>query len=376
MRGDGKTAVRAGYSIFYVNDQSIAAPETMTETNTGLSGLSDSVGLSNRISAGLPAIPVPVFQVPLTVSDEYFTNPLNTVGLVDPNLKTPYVQQYSFGIQQEFLHTVFETRYVGNHATRGYRAFDYNQIQIQSNGFLSDFLKPAQSNGFLALNSTGVFNPAYNSRLAGSQPLPVFARLESGGFLGDPTVRNLIETGQAGQLAAALTRKTRKNGSVVFFQNQNALGSDMLSNYSDSTYKSLQLSARHRARAGLDVTANYSFSKVLSDAAGDSQSRIEQFLDVNNPKLERAPANFDPAPFPSNRPSLTTSPFGGTHYLNYRPLNRFIEGWSLRHSHVLAIRRAILHSLRLRYAQSLGRAVALTTTPPTQRLPVPNSPAS
>ena len=169
--GNGKTAFRAGYSISYVNDQALVAPETMTETNSGLTGLAGGTGLSGRVSTGLPPIVPPVYQVPLTVADNYANNPFNTVGLVNPGLNTPYVQQYSVGIQHEFLHTVFEARYVGNHVVGGYRAFDYNQVIIQQNGFLADFLN-AENNGNLSLQATGTFNPAYNSRIAGSQPLP------------------------------------------------------------------------------------------------------------------------------------------------------------------------------------------------------------
>ena len=62
---------------------------------------------------------------------------------------------------------------------------------------------------------------------------------------------------------------------------------------------------------------------MLSDAAGDSQSRIEQFLDINNPKIERAPANFD------LRHAFKTAT---TYDLPYRagwPLKRIFSGWSL-----------------------------------------------
>ena len=60
------------------------------------------------------------------------------------------MQQYSIGIQHDFKGTVVEARYVGNHVVGGYRAFDFNQVQINANGFLEDFLR-AQKNGFLAL---------------------------------------------------------------------------------------------------------------------------------------------------------------------------------------------------------------------------------
>ena len=80
---------------------------------------------------------------------------------------------------------------------------------------------------------------------------------------------------------------------MPFFANPDAIGADMLTNFSSASYNSLQLEARHRMRSGLSLTANYSFSKVLSDADGDSQSRFQNLLDIHNPKLERSRANFD-----------------------------------------------------------------------------------
>jgi hypothetical protein len=324
--GNGKTAFRAGYSISYVNDQAMVAPETMTETNSGLVGLAQATGLSGRVSSGLAPIMAPAYQVPITLAQNYASSPFNTVGLVNPGLNTPYVQQYSAGIQQEFLHTVFEARYVGNHMVGGYRAFDYNQVIIQQNGFLTDFLN-AENNGNLALQATGTFNPAYNSRLQGSQPLPVFAKLQSGGQLTNGTIRNLIQTGQVGQLAATYA-EDQANGSVSFFQNPYTLGADMLNNYSNSTYNSLQVEARHRASSGLEFTANYTFSKVLSDTSGDSQSRIEQFLDINNQKIERSRANFD-LRHSIKGTAVYDLPFGKSHMLHYGPVNKVIEGWSV-----------------------------------------------
>ena len=260
--GNGKTAFRASYSINYVNDQALVAPESMVEGNAGLIGLAQNAGLSGQVTGSLPAIVSPVYQVPLSLADNYATNPFNTVGLIDPTLRTPYVQQWSVGIQQEFLHTVFEARYVGNHMVGGYRAFDYNQVNINADGFYQDYLR-AQSNGLLAEKQNGVFNPAYNSRLPGSQQLPVFAQLYGGGLLSDSTIRNYIQDGEVGALAATY-QENDLNGSVNFFANPNALGTDMLNNYSNSTYNSLQLVVRHpvRSAGSVDFSANYlSFSQ-------------------------------------------------------------------------------------------------------------------
>ena len=102
---------------------------------------------------------------------------------------------------------------------------------------------------------------------------------------------NLIEQGQVGELAS-FYQTNGWNGAVNFFTNPYALGADMLTNYSSSSYNSLQLEARHRTHSGLSFEANYTFSKVLSDGDGDVQSRFQAFLDINNPASNaRAPTS-------------------------------------------------------------------------------------
>ena len=107
--------------------------------------------------------------------------------------------------------------------------------------FCADFLR-AQNNGFLAQARNGTFNPAYNASIPGSQPLTVFPKLDSGGFLTDPTVRFYLETGEVGELAT-IYQTNELNGSVNFFKNPFALGADLITNYSSSSYNSLQLQA-------------------------------------------------------------------------------------------------------------------------------------
>jgi hypothetical protein len=323
VSGDGKTAVRGGYAISYVNDQEILAPEYLLELNNGLQSIVSTTGLSNRVSTGLPAIVPPTFQVPLTVADNYANNPFNTVGMIDPNLRHPYVQQYSIGIQHQVKDTVFEARYVGNHMVGGYRGFDYNQVIVNENGFLPDFLR-AQNNGFLAMAQSGVFNPNYNANIPGSQPLTVFPKLARG-VLNNANVLYYLQDGEVGELGNYL-QTNALNGSVNFYQNPDALGTDLLTNYSSSSYNSLQLEARHQMRSGLSFEANYTFSKVLSDADGDSQSRIQQFLDLGNPKIERSRANFDLTHM-IKADGFYELPFGKGHQLHYRPLDRVIGGW-------------------------------------------------
>jgi hypothetical protein len=79
-------------------------------------------------------------------------------------------------------------------------------------------------------------------------------------------------------------------------------------------------------RSGMSFEANYTFSKVLSDADGDSQNRIQHFLDINNPKIERSRANFDLTHM-IKADGFYELPFGKGHRLHFRPLNRVIDGW-------------------------------------------------
>ena len=285
--GKGKTSIRGGYSISFFNDDSITAIRNNATTNTGLAANSQIVNLVARASA-LPAIPEPVYKVPRTQLDNYRLDPAAALGLPDPNLRTPYAQQYSFGIQHDVKGTLFELRYVGNHGTKLLRAFDYNQVVVKENGFLADFVR-ARNNAFLSERAGQGFNGAYSG--PGSQPLTVFPQLGNA-LLTNATIQLRLRQGEVGELAT-LYQTNGLNGSVNFFRNQNALGANFISNGGNSTYNGLQFDVRRRMGRNLQFQANYTFSKVLSDTAGDDQTRFEPFLDLGNNTLERARAPFD-----------------------------------------------------------------------------------
>jgi hypothetical protein len=157
----------------------------------------------------------------------------------------------------------------------------------------------------------------------------VFPKLASGGLLSNSDIRNLIETGQPGELAAVYqTNGFNPTNAAPFFANPNALAADMLTNYSSSSYNSLQLEARRRMRSGLSLQANYTYSKVLSDADGDSQTRFQNFLDINNTKIERSRANFDLTHM-IKASGFYDLPFGKGHRFNAKYLDRVIGGWTV-----------------------------------------------
>ncbi len=326
-RGNGKTAVRGGYAISYINDDTITTIRNSVATSSGLQSLVTNSNVVGRLAAA-PAIPTPAFKVPRTLADNYALDSTSATGIPDPNLVTPYVQQYNFGIQQEIKGTILEVRYVGNHLVKGLRGIDYNQVNINAGGFLADF-KRAQQNGLLSQAATGRFDPRYNANISGSQPTPVFNSLPGGGLLTNATVLAYIRQGEPGTLAQ-LYQTNGLNGDINFFPNPNILGGNVITNYTNSSYNSLQTDLRHRTANGhYQWQINYTWAKVLSDAAGDGQTRFEPFLDNNNAAIERSVAPYDLRHVFKGNYALDL-PFGkGRHFdINNRILDAIAGGWT------------------------------------------------
>ncbi|HKX31182.1 MAG TPA: hypothetical protein VJ302_26065, partial [Blastocatellia bacterium] len=331
--GNGKTAVRAGYSINYVNDELMAVVTNNINGNSGLVQTVSAAGLTGRVSAGLPAITAPTLKVPRTFQDNFALSTNFSPTLIDPNLQIPYVQQWSLGVQHESKGMVFDLRYVGNHGTKLLRGIDFNQVTIAPE-FLADF-KRAQSNVALSTarrsqDRVTVISGAFNPDLPGSQPLTVFPLLPNGGNLASAANVNLLNQGEVGQLAFTYQNQ-RQNGAISFFPNPSALVTNFPSNYSHSTYNALQFEVRGRLR-GVTFQANYTFSKTLSDSVAGSnnafQNRNEALLDLNNPQLERARAPFDVAHVIKGN-FVYQLPLGPGHRLGVKHLGRLLSGWSV-----------------------------------------------
>ncbi len=177
-------------------------------------------------------VPVPQFQLPLNETANYANNPFNILGFVDPNLRSPYVQQYSIGIQRDVKGTVYEARYVGNHVVGAYREFDLNQININASGFLQDFVR-AQNNGNLAqAQDRHVQSRLQRAPFPEASRLTVFPQISGSGLLSNADVRNLIQTGQVADLAY-FYQTNGLNGNVNFFPNPLAIGAD----YADQLFQ-------------------------------------------------------------------------------------------------------------------------------------------
>ncbi|MGE3947048.1 MAG: carboxypeptidase regulatory-like domain-containing protein [Blastocatellales bacterium] len=289
--GGGAFVVRGGYRMSYLNDQLITSLNNAAAGNAGLGATSSAAlnsagqpALNARLNS-LPGITPPAVIVPRTFAQNNtsaFSN-FGTVFALNPNIQSPRVEEYNFGIQREFGANAVEIRYVGGRSDNLWRGIDYNQLDIFTNGFAADFDR-ARANFVL----TG--NPACTS--AGCQTLSVFPNMASGGLLNNNTIRNQLLNGTPADLALIYIQN-RLQGTVEFRPNPNTGVADLLTNGAFYRYNALQVEYRRRPTKGLAIQANYTFSKNLTNGIGTSQSLFEPFLDNNNPALEKSRADFD-----------------------------------------------------------------------------------
>jgi hypothetical protein len=139
---DGKVIVRGGYGIYYdrfstrfINTQLFNFP--YLALGVGIISPLGSLGIPGLRLLSNPFIPLPQpdqFPTAATIPSPLTPLGFAAVGVpvsgifVDPNLSTPYVQQYNAGVQWEFAkNTVLEVGYVGNKGTKLLQIININQ---------------------------------------------------------------------------------------------------------------------------------------------------------------------------------------------------------------------------------------------------------
>ena len=278
---DGKTSIRGGYGLSYVIDNNITTIQNAAAF--GNDGLSTQI-TDNEVTGNISApslIPTPTFAVPRTARQSFEENFLSALFTIDPNLRTPYVQQWNLGVERElFGNTAFEIRYVGNRGTKLTRAVDLNQQRIFAGGFLQDF----QRAQFNMANCGGRPNPTA-AQCPGRQPLQVLPNFGPFAFFSTTP----ITTGQPAALLDFYVQfkefffpEYGGLGTIpisTFLPNPSTYAADLVSNGSYSTYHALQAEVRRRYSAGLDFQANYTWSKNLTDYEG-GQANFEAYQDL------------------------------------------------------------------------------------------------
>jgi hypothetical protein len=288
---DGKTAVRGGYSLTFVNEETVTVGRAAARGNAGLSS---AVTLSNQyttVAAGVPVIPTPAFLTTRTLADQIAASATGVLWGIDPDIQSPKVHQVSFGIQRELpWASAAEARYVGTFGRDIWRGTDFNQVKI-SQDFLADFNR-ARSNGYLAQQAGLAYSPVFNPAVSGSVPLTVLPTFGTA-LLTNSTVISNLQTNQVAGLADFYMTSRVPGALATFMQNPAIYASQGLSNGAFSDYDSLQLELRHQYRSGFLGQLNYTLSKTRTDSAGTAQNRFEAFMDNFRPELNTGRSVFN-----------------------------------------------------------------------------------
>ncbi|MCU1300274.1 MAG: TonB-dependent receptor [Candidatus Sulfotelmatobacter sp.] len=268
--GDGKTAVRGGYGVFFEYTNGNEATATQLE---GSAPLVQTPTQSNII--GYAGIGVAGENFPLSVT----SLPQKAVW--------PYVQQWHLDVQHEFpKNTVAVLSYVGSKGTHLGRRRDMNQLHSVPGsqnpypvgqpftGTLPDPNNPNGPNLYDGDCSTGTTGPG-GPIIPGFTPTPIGVPLVAADQTpGTPGVNMFVACG----------------GTADFFRPFPGF-SDIrrLENSSSSIYHGLQASLR-KTVGSLQFSVAYTFSHSIDDASSGGDTG---FVDSYNFASNRASSNFD-----------------------------------------------------------------------------------
>lgn len=299
LAGEGKTVLRGGYSIAYTRPGINEFSDEFGANPGSFITASRSINLGNLIGGTLGNLPLLMRETnrlgPPTFADKP-SYPLtgvitNSANVFDPNLKVPYVQSWTFGLQREITKNMaVEVRYVGNRSLRGWTEYDLNEVNIVENGFLNEF-KLAQAN----LQANIAAGRGNNFRYAGpntnTAPLPIMLAYFSGNpaaqaseaarytstLFANTTFLNLLAANNpapgtfattmyndAGRRANAVTAGLPRN---LFLVNPDLQGgSSFTGNGGYTRYDAAIVELRRRLSGGLQMQGNYTFAKAFSSS--------------------------------------------------------------------------------------------------------------
>jgi hypothetical protein len=272
--GNGKTAIRAGYGIYYSLIDDLAFLMNSLPPYNGAATFSGSLFSAIPITPGVAPGSSTIFA---------------PQG-IQTNAKTPAVEEWNLAIEQQLSHnTALRLAYVGSFATHQLLSIDSNSIpaQICSNA--------------AGCSAGGVATAASLSAIPHTVP-------QGAEYIPGP----------------GATRPNRSLSGGFFWLTEG-----------NSSYNAMQIDVTHRLSKGLQFRANYTWSKNLDINSGltgaQANNQAQMVLDRNDLRRDWGPSalNITSQSSISARYEL---PFGhGQHWLgNASGLeNKFVTGWQL-----------------------------------------------
>ncbi len=339
---DGKSSIRASVRTLFTQDGfTNFAP--ISTANAGLfTTATNSVPTGVFSTSNLQTPATPVDLLPASQKLNFTNSNAQSITGIDPRLATPYVIEWNLGIQRQlFNRTAIEVRYVGNHSVKQYRTWNVNELNLNSNGLLTEFTN-AQKN--LAISqAAGKGNNFSNQGLAGQVATPIFDKIFNGiaaasGYASSTFATNLQQN-TIGTMFDTIRRSPTYRTNITnsfplnyFVANPWANSALTIDNSGWSYYDGLEVEMNRRMANGFTIQGTYTLSKVLTDTSFlNSQTEGQNYLSVLNRRLDKFRAGFDTThsiaanflyPLPVGR---------GKKFLGNAPrlADAFIGGWSI-----------------------------------------------
>ncbi len=307
----GATVLRGGYSIstvregmnvftgLYGSNQGITVDDSVSpSTYPTIFGAPGSVEFSD------PSLPSRTSSISLTPSYPIPSCSGCSVYGVDPHLKMGYVQSWNVSLQRELSRNmVVDFRYTGNHGTDLWRRMSINEVNILSNGFLTQFQAAANNlaiaRGGNINNNTNVTNYG-NTGLPGQVNVPIITTAI--GNSTDSTTATDLQYGEAGTLANSIATNGTRMSSLTaagyapnLFQVNplNGGSANVLTNNGASFFDAFQAEFHRRLTSGFTFSGSYQFAKALGYGATASGTDSSTPTTLRNLRLDRTPTGFD-----------------------------------------------------------------------------------
>jgi len=345
--GEHKTVIRTSYAVNFYNEGLNAITFALENNNGATQNIqSGTLGSSALPFGTLLSSPTPQlftnpssFTFPMPMSLFALTTSGNSLAYMNPNLVSPYVQNWTLAVQRQLpANTLLEVRYVGNKTTHMWHYQNVGEVNSYENGFLKEFQAAqnnlAIANGLTLAQLTALPAPRLtvnnfaNTGLPGQVPLPILqaafgangsnpALSASQGFGSSSFITNL-EQGAAGGMANTLDSKTapiyycRLVGSnfapcaaqgytaataypMNFFRpNPYATALNYQDDNGNTNYNALQIQVRKSLSHGLFFDLGYTWSKALGNLQNATSTQATyQWYTMRNGALNYGPIPFD-----------------------------------------------------------------------------------
>ena len=318
--GDGKTAIRGNYGIFY--DRNIGS--TSSSVDSGTPGFSSALTVFPNQAAGsdlrIANGPTPPAQPAAPVLTPASNRSISSITVFDPNLRTGYVEMWGLNVQREVAKgTVLTVGYVGNRGLKLFFNQDLDQVRMTPS-FISDVKELANNLNTLGnVSANNVLVKIFGTASAAASAVGT-SNLQTN------QIRNItdaLDQSNNSKYAAAGLSQFYMRNYPQFFQLYFGTNAGL------SWYNSAQVTLRHQSKS-VRFSANYTFSKSLDNTGAEGNGSTDP-IDSFNLALNKGRSDFDRAHV-FNLQSSYTLPVGKGHAFGGnmpRWANTLVGGWDL-----------------------------------------------